>query len=365
MFRFVVRPNDDPNVIDVAFAGNLPDKYRQHFKLFSEQYFLLNSLVDFPELDNQLLDAENRVCRFCKKSFPSVRFNSIAHKIPESLGNKALLSDFECDRCNKYFATLESDLCYFLGISRTILAIKGKSGVPEYTSPGKVLTVKKEKTEFGKATVITVNNEDFGRSITWDAENRSIRLTAKLHSFRPLNVYKVLLKIALSSLPEDRVDAYTQAFKLLLSKKFQGKENNSFFSTVRYFVPGIQFPSPMVLLFEKKNPSFQGCTHIACIYFMHHVFQIWLPAHANDLWMYDGKTKMDFMVAPPFIDKAIVEEFGYPEKTRMDLSSKELRTDEPQIMEFGFDKMHHLEARRPPLTNRSYNLANAKVLYFS
>jgi hypothetical protein len=44
-----------------------------------------------------------RKCRFCGKSNPEVSFKKKAHLIPEFLGNKMLLSDFECDSCNYEF----------------------------------------------------------------------------------------------------------------------------------------------------------------------------------------------------------------------------------------------------------------------
>ncbi|MFT6333913.1 MAG: histidinol phosphatase-like PHP family hydrolase [Halioglobus sp.] len=44
-----------------------------------------------------------RFCRFCKKSHPKVSFNDDAHNIPKSLGNRFLLSNHECDNCNKLF----------------------------------------------------------------------------------------------------------------------------------------------------------------------------------------------------------------------------------------------------------------------
>lgn len=46
---------------------------------------------------------EDRVCRFCKQKYPSVKFNSVAHTISEALGNKKLITNDECDECNSYF----------------------------------------------------------------------------------------------------------------------------------------------------------------------------------------------------------------------------------------------------------------------
>ena len=78
-------------------------------------------------------DEKGRICRFCGKGKPEVAFKSVAHAVPEFLGNKSLVSQNECDTCNQLLAMkYEDDLAKWFGPMRTVSQIRGKSGVPTY-----------------------------------------------------------------------------------------------------------------------------------------------------------------------------------------------------------------------------------------
>ncbi|MBA4026891.1 MAG: hypothetical protein C0473_01480 [Cyanobacteria bacterium DS3.002] len=71
-------------------------------------------------------------CRFCKKSVPEVTFTSIAHAIPESIGNRHIVCHNECDSCNTFFGrTIENDFGNWSKPHRTIAQISGKNGIPQ------------------------------------------------------------------------------------------------------------------------------------------------------------------------------------------------------------------------------------------
>ena len=64
---------------------------------------------------------------------PDVTFKKKAHVIPQSLGNRNIVSLFECDSCNgAIFSIYESSLAAFIGIPRTFAEIRGQKGVPTY-----------------------------------------------------------------------------------------------------------------------------------------------------------------------------------------------------------------------------------------
>ena len=48
-------------------------------------------------------------CRFCKETKTKINFKTDAHVVSEALGNKYLLSKYECDQCNKKFAECEEN----------------------------------------------------------------------------------------------------------------------------------------------------------------------------------------------------------------------------------------------------------------
>ncbi|MGM9803175.1 MAG: HNH endonuclease [Muribaculaceae bacterium] len=72
----------------------------------------------------------NRICRFCGKSMPAVKFEKVAHVVPESIGgSKNLICYEECDECNAYFGEgVERNLCEWFDFRRSTHQVKKKSG---------------------------------------------------------------------------------------------------------------------------------------------------------------------------------------------------------------------------------------------
>lgn len=100
-------------------------QYTDDVRAFFERYDLHTCVAgNAPSIS--LLPKERRVCRFCKGSYPNVTFKKNAHLLPEFLGNRTLLSDFECDVCNAYFSKFENDFANRVAIGRTVHGIKGK-----------------------------------------------------------------------------------------------------------------------------------------------------------------------------------------------------------------------------------------------
>ena len=77
------------------------------------------SIVFLPGEKRYIGEKSNQICRFCKKDKSMTRFKSIAHAIPELLGNKSIISHEECDACNKFFATSEDHLGKMLNFINT------------------------------------------------------------------------------------------------------------------------------------------------------------------------------------------------------------------------------------------------------
>jgi hypothetical protein len=76
-----------------------------------------------------------RTCRFCSRPQADVNFEQVAHAVPYFLGNRHLISEDECDDCNKYFSeTLEDHLAKLLKPILSMEKIKGRNGMPKYKS---------------------------------------------------------------------------------------------------------------------------------------------------------------------------------------------------------------------------------------
>ena len=79
------------------------------YEQICENFLGVYEPMDFIGPDDQrynlkkLKPKRERTCRFCGKAFGQTRFRENAHLIPDSIGNKDLFSDFECDHCNRFF----------------------------------------------------------------------------------------------------------------------------------------------------------------------------------------------------------------------------------------------------------------------
>lgn len=72
-----------------------------------------------------------RICKYCGKSISEgATFNNEAHAIPESLGNKTIISADECDSCNTFFSqTIDVDIFEYLKLFRVLYGKGGKKGI--------------------------------------------------------------------------------------------------------------------------------------------------------------------------------------------------------------------------------------------
>ena len=136
---------------------------------------------------------ENCKCRFCGKSEPEVAFKSIAHAIPESIGNSRIILLNECDQCNSYFSmSLEDSFDKYTKPYRLLFGIKGKKKVPSYKTRDKSARVDVQKKER------LVKIDDDQQKIIKSESGNSLKVKFEREPYIPLNVYKALLKMALS-----------------------------------------------------------------------------------------------------------------------------------------------------------------------
>lgn len=150
---------------------------------------------------------EPRECRFCEQTAPNVTFRLEAHAIPEALGNKGLLSRYECDSCNKLFGcTIENDLGNWSKPMRTLLRVRGKRGVP---------TLKSEQNgwriECDDGEQLHVSHNRIDNVFEVDETNKRIRFNLQRDPFVPIQVLKALVKIGLTLLPDDEIHAFDEA----------------------------------------------------------------------------------------------------------------------------------------------------------
>lgn len=264
--------------------GKLSNWWNEHYSL----------IADFNLTEKEFLGSkENRKCRFCGRSEPEVKFRKIAHAIPESIENINLFSNYECDDCNKKFGdTIESDFSNYLFPGRIASRILGKKGTISYKYDDKNrIDVKKEcwniKTEYGM-------------NLVEEIDNNTLRINIKRQPYVPINVYKALVKMALTVMPEEEIENFVDTIKWLQNDK-KSVEDCFGQTVISRFFPGIEkFPFIKASLFKRKNNTDITPAYQFLLCFSNYYFQIVVPCFKKDIHL-DGKS-ISLKVVPTFLD---------------------------------------------------------------
>lgn len=184
-------------------------------------------------------EKENRTCRFCNKSKDDgATFKKKAHAIPQLTGNNRVFSNEECDKCNEKFGYLENDLGMYLLPIRAIYDISGKrknkckNGSLDILNENKQLILKDIIDEDGKPEYTNFKKN-----------SNEMVLKIKRSGFRKSNVFKSMVKMALSIIPTN-VFNRLEIYKDLLDSKCDIIPNMIIKET---FIPGMNKNNKLVI----------------------------------------------------------------------------------------------------------------------
>lgn len=191
---------------------------------------------------------DNRKCRFCGLSQPEVKFSNKAHAIPESLGNKHVISYYECNNCNSHFGNdIENHLGMYYGGFRTITLQGGKDGIPTYKH--KDIEIR------AQADTLQVKVAPDSSLVGYNEETGELTLTIKRLQYIPIAVYKAYIKMALTMMDESDFLDFPATLNWI--KETEHKLNWPGFKLIAYtkFINGKHvFPVPEVhLLFRRSD----------------------------------------------------------------------------------------------------------------
>jgi hypothetical protein len=307
------------------------------------QYFFeiydFETIIGDSEKKHFLGNKDPRICRFCTKSDKEVTFKSLAHVLPQFMGNKNLVSYFECDECNSLFGKYEDSFANFFGISRTFAQIKGKTKkVPKFKDPKTGLEVSLSDTGIQMSMIE-------GKSpIKIDLKQKSMEIITERPAYIPIHIPKTLIKIGLSMLQDTEIEDYDLARKFIIqSEKDEQFLNNDILRILGYFIPGPpKFPKPFAQLYRKKESSKDRPVpdrHLV-VYYANYCFQLILPFSKLDESL-RGK-EIDLPVFPLLIDNSHFESFGEYQKLNLNLTSNEKRKSEQHKLKFSFETFDKL-----------------------
>lgn len=190
-------------------------------------------------------DKNNQVCRFCGRKKGEVTFRKEAHALSNLIGNNRLFSYYECDDCNENrFSKYESEFSNYMNLLHCLFQVKGKRGIPSYKS---------RKDDFTRVDVkdfiSVLQKEDEIALVHLDKKNKVVHFKGQ-RTYTPVNVYKCLLKMALTILPDNELPEVTNAIDFLMDRKNIKGQLVVGYRQYR----GIQtFPTPVAILFKRKD----------------------------------------------------------------------------------------------------------------
>jgi len=252
--------------------------YNQHYKPVFD-----SSLREARPVKIADPDDKGRICRFCSKGQPDVTFKSVAHAVPEFLGNKSLISMNECDTCNQALAKqYEDDLSKWFGPMRAVSQIRGKAGVPTYKN-------KNMRIETGTSGLeISVVAENLESLLEFDGPfTFTLPVTAKSQPFVPINAAKALVKIACSLCPPSLLSECKPAIDWLMGRV---QARMSMFPVLFAFTPGpMPYADGKVLLLHRiTNEKYPLIWCIVAT--ANYRFQFFVPFCPADNWMLKEQT---------------------------------------------------------------------------
>ena len=311
----------------------LDPKIEKAAEFYDQHYAGIEPLFIRPGTKIVLGDKNNRVCRFCGKGENEVSFKLEAHAIPEALGNKSVVTNFECDNCNQLFGRgIENDLGNWSKPNRTFARIRGKSGVP---------TLKKGgpdpgwRIEYG-ATGFEMKHYEDDPIFYVDEERKQLRFELKRDSYTPVAVLKAFVKIGLTLIPAEELPNFVEALAWIREQdhtKGLVKE----FPIFRTFQPGPMPNDLIVVMLMRRRPTVSGVPYaFLVIAYGNEVFQVFLPSPKQDAAIAGQKLTFPAFPTPGGPDPT---RYGRAKFSVLDLTGREVIRGETVPIVLGFDQV--------------------------
>lgn len=247
-----------------------------------EEYYKRNYNCVFDYVHNRgetqyVCDLTDKVCRFCGKRYPEVKFKKKAHAISEMLGNKEFVLKNECDICNSFFGKhLEDNLGKYLGLGRTLSQIFGKEGVPSYKTKDE-----KCRIDFTEKGLVIQIKED---SDFIEQHSNYITFHAIRDTYIPIAVYKALVKMALSLINYEQMPLFNDTVNWIKETEQVNSKHNmgNYEYIIEKYVPG---NTPMQLRargFIRKYDIIMAPYYQFILEFSNYSYQIIVPCKIKD-----------------------------------------------------------------------------------
>lgn len=308
-----------------------------------DNYDVFYSWDDVHDKKTFLGEKENQVCRFCgvKKgeiaageSKPCT-FKKEAHALSNLIGNNHLFSYYECDKCNgELFTKMESHFANFMKLYHCVLKVKGKRGYPSYKNKPD------DYSRIDSGSNFKIQQKEDEEPIVEIHEDTNTLIIKGKRTYIPQMVYKCLLKMALTIMPESDIVHFKYALAFLQGKVQYDKNMIVLLSMYREAFPHIS----CTIYKKKKLSSADVPSYLFCLYYQNVAFQMYLPFCDTDKCL-DGKT-----ITIPFVPTPFDIENGPFCQCKLDLSSEEKKEKERCEITLTYERAEVTESANPKVS---------------
>lgn len=286
-----------------------------------------------------LSEKESKTCIFCKRMENEVSFLKTAHIIPELLGSNDQTYSTECDSCNSIFSKFESHLALFFRPNLLLTQTKGKRRVPQFISRKDDLDFTTEM-KAGKDSQIKMSFDTNLEDFEVDHESKRMSVTFRKTPFRPLYVYKALVRIGLSMIHNEEYDNFEHVIQWI--RKTDSELIPCFSDMHVVLLNKTKFKRPFARLYRAKkivlgNEEFPD--YILSVCFANIALQIFMPFSKEFNYQHDPKRNLSIDVYPIVAWGVLNKEYSIQIK-KVDLSVFGKVTEDQKIW-LEFDKYIH------------------------
>lgn len=305
-------------------TSNFVERFGLMAKQLYENYDTIADYSSNLEEKTILRDSGERKCRFCGRKEGEVTFDKDAHALSNLISNNRIFSMYECDECNgEYFKVIESNFAEYMKLRHTLSQTHGKKGVPSYKPDSQSFSRIDVKGDFTAKM-----KEDEDPIAVIDEEKHLIHFKGK-RTYVPNMVYKCLLKMALTVMPEGELSNVKNAMDYLMGRV---KYNCRLPVLYRQY-SGIQpFGRPICFLYKRKEdrPIKNVPQYLFLLAYSNFVFQMHMPFCDGDKFLQGNEINMTIVPTPEDLKQIVKHETLW-------LESDKKVVNEEVLMDMHFD----------------------------
>ena len=278
-------------------------------------------------------------CLFCQGIEGEVSFQKTAHIVPELLGSNNQTYAEECDNCNSIFSKFESHLAIFFRPYLLFTKTRGKRKIPTFVSRRDHLDLSTEIKSSNESQIKMSFNTNLD-DIEVDHERKKMRLTFRKTPFRPLYVYKALVRIGLSMIGIQEQRNYNHVNQWI--QKIDSELIPCFTDIYIVQLNRNKFKEPFALLYRAKNLNIAEAEfpdYMLSVCFAYLSIQIILPFSQEFNSLHDPNRNLSIDIYPIF-KWGILNKTDVIEIKKADLSVFKTVTEDQDIW-FEFDEYLH------------------------